>query len=802
MLDVAYPRVRPGPPRPSRILMPTSMAAHSGLERHEVPGCGAVLIAVAAGDRVTVVNTEGGQRAELVAADDTGRIDAGLVGAVADCDAAGLKSLLSGGAAMGSGLGRLYLGRLHLGGLRLGLQRRGIDLASAGAIALFEETTPAGAEQSFTVARAGVVIVAAPGTPMAPDSQQTATPIGVHIQRATRRLVGQFDLPDPLADPVLDLRVKSATAEAYFVKAGDYIQVIDVDGRQCTDFQCFSARKLDRGIEHALDVTTSRTLMGHAYSMPGLHSKYYDHDMLPLVEVVQDTVGRHDAFALACSSKYYDDIGYPGHANCSDNFNRVLAPHGVAARAGWMAVNLFFNTQIDAHGVLVSDEPWSRPGDYVLFRALTDLICVNSACPDDTSPANGWYLSDIHVRTYSGAETFQRAIATRATPNAEPKMTKETAFHPKTSTQTRNLVEYKGYWLPQVYSANGAIEEYWACREKAVVIDLSPLRKFEVTGPDAEALMQYTLTRDVKKLSVGQVVYSAMCYPHGGMIDDGTLFRLGRDQFRWIGGDDYGGVWLREQAQKLGLTVMVRSSTDQLHNLAVQGPNSREIMRRMIWTAPVQPSIEELGWFRFAIARIGGPTGAPVVVSRTGYTGELGYEIFCHPKDGPVVYDAVREHGRDLGLRPMGLAALDMVRIEAGLIFAGNDFSDQTDPFEAGIGFTVPLKSKTDDFIGRDALIRRKDHPSHRLVGLEIDANVDVGHGDPVHLGRAQIGVVTSATRSPILGRNIALARLDVAHAATGTAVEIGKLDGHQKRLPAEVVPLSHYDPKKTKPQS
>jgi len=172
---------------------------------------------------------------------------------------------------------------------------------------------------------------------------------------------------------------------------------------------------------------------------------------------------------------------------------------------------------------------------------------------------------------------------------------------------------------------------------------------------------------------------------------------------------------------------MVRSSTDQLHNLAVQGPNSREIIKRMIWTAPHQPTIEELGWFRFTVGRVGGPSGAPVVVSRTGYTGELGFEVFCHPKDGSAVYDAVWQHGGDLGLRPMGLAALDMVRIEAGLIFAGYDFCDQTDPFEAGIGFTVPLKSKTDDFIGRAALLRRKEHPSRKFVGLEIDAAVDVG---------------------------------------------------------------------------
>jgi aminomethyltransferase len=792
MLDTAYPMVSPGPPRPSRILTPQGFSRHHGQERHVIPGGGATLLQLMTGDRLTLVNDEGGQPAELVAAALDGRIDTAILGQTANSTAEGLKAMLALGDAAGEGLARL----------RRGLMQRHIDLGKAGGLRLFGPETPTGARAELTALDDGWLVVAAPGLPMTPETQDTATPLTLLIQRAKPRMVGNFDLPDPLADPILDLRVKSATAESYFVKAGDYIQILDVDGRQCTDFQCFDARKLDKGIQHALDVTTSRTLMGHAYSMPGLHSKYFDQDWVPLVEVVQDTVGRHDAFAMACASKYYDDIGYPGHVNCSDNFNKALAQHGVDPRPGWMAVNLFFNTNIDSHGVLISDEPWSRPGDYVLFRALTDIVCVNSACPDDTSPANGWYLSDIHVRTYSGAEKFSRSIAYRPTPDSEPKMTKETAFHDRISQKTRNVVEYKGYWLPQAYSSNGALEEYWACRQAAVVLDLSPLRKFEVTGPDAEALMNWVLTRDMKKLSQGQVVYSAMCYDHGGMIDDGTAFRLGRDQFRWIGGDDYGGVWIREQAEKLGLNAMVRSSTDQLHNLAVQGPNSREIIRRMIWTAPHQPTVEELGWFRFTIGRVGGPTGAPVVVSRTGYTGELGFEIFCHPKDGSAVYDAVWANGEDLGLRPMGLAALDMVRIEAGLIFAGYDFSDQTDPFEAGIGFTVPLKSKTDDFIGREALIRRKEHPSRKFVGLEIDANVDVGHGACLHVGRAQVGEVTSSIRSPLLGKNIALARVDVAHAAVGTALEVGKLDGQQKRLPAVIVPLSHYDPKKTRPQS
>lgn len=239
-----------------------------------------------------------------------------------------------------------------------------------------------------------------------------------------------------------------------------------------------------------------------------------------------------------------------------------------------------------------------------------------------------------------------------------------------------------------------------------------------------------------------------------------------------------------------------------MHNLAVQGPKSRDIIKQIVWTAPMQPSIGELEWFRFAVGRIGHFEGAPVVVSRTGYTGELGYEIFCHPKDALTVFDAVWEAGQEHGLKPMGLEALDMVRIEAGLVFAHYDFSDQTDPFEAGIGFTVPLKSKTEDFIGREALIKRKENPRYKLVGLDIDANDDVGHGDTVHIGRAQVGVVTSSTRSPILKKTIALARMDALHSEIGTDVEIGKLDGQQKRLPARIVPFAHYDPQKLKPRS
>ena len=467
-----------------------------------------------------------------------------------------------------------------------------------------------------------------------------------------------------------------------------------------------------------------------------------------------------------------------------------------------MAANFFFNTGIDAHGVMYADEPWSRPGDYVLLRAMTDLVCVSSACPDDTTPANGWTLTDIHLRSYAATARFQRASAWRATPDAEPIMTRETAFHAKFAELTRDFIEYKGFWLPNTFAGTDPVESYWACRDGVVVMDLSALRKFEVTGPDAEALLNWVLTRDVSKLGVGQVVYSAICHPHGGMIDDGTLFRLGAQNFRWIGGSDEGGIWMREEAARLGLNVLIRSSTDQMHNLAVQGPKSRELMAQIIWTPPHQPAVTELGWFRFTVGRIGGPQGVPVVVSRTGYTGELGYEIFCHPRQGDIVFDAVWQAGQPLGLRPMGLAGLDLVRIEAGLVFAGYDFSDQTDPFEAGVGFTVPLKSKAADFVGCDALIRRKDHPSRKFVGLQIDGQEPVGHGDPVRIGRAQVGEICSAMRSPRTGQMIALARLDVAHAAIGTAVEVGRLDGHQKRIAAQVSAFPHYDPQKERPRS
>ena len=194
--------------------------------------------------------------------------------------------------------------------------------------------------------------------------------------------------------------------------------------------------------------------------------------------------------------------------------------------------------------------------------------------------------------------------------------------------------------------------------------------------------------------------------------------------------------------------------------------------------------------------------GIPLIVSRTGYTGELGFEIWCHPSNATIVWDKVMEAGKDEGLIPAGFAALDLLRIEAGLILFGNEFDGQQDPFEAGIGFSVPLKSKTEDFIGRENLIKRKENPQKKLVGLELIGKEIANHGDCVHIGRSQVGIITSGCISPTLNKNIALCRIDVGHSELGNDVEIGKIDGHQKRIPAKIVGFPHYDPKKTKVRS
>lgn len=766
-------------PRVSHPREPGLFARAPNLERYRVAAGGVTLVDLQPGDGLHVIDVEGRQTCALLALDAGGRsalASWGLSGSTACC----------------------VPGRIGQA-----LQRRGIDAQALPlAASLWDADSPPGYSRQFVAEDALLVIVAAPAEATAVDRQYRPSELRLIVTRANPSPLLLPALPEPLGDVLDEFTLRAGTAHGYTVAKGQYIQVLDVAGRQCSDFVALDRRALDRGVELDLDQTVTRTLNGSAYPAPGLFSKFFDRHMQPMLEVVQDTVGRHDSFALACAARYYETHGYFGHDNCSDNLSRVLAPHGVQARNGWPAINFFFNTGIDAHQQMTLDEPWSRPGDYVLLRAMTDLLCGSTSCPDDIDPANGWNPTDIHVRIYSEKERFSIAMSTRTTADADPILTRESAFHSRTRALTGSFTDYRNWWLPLRYDGYGVTEEYLGCRERVAVMDLTALRKFEIIGPDAEALLQYCLTRDIRRLAVGQVVYSAMCHAHGGMLDDGTLLRLGPDNFRWICGEDYAGVWLREQAEKLGMKVWVKSASEQIHNLAVQGPLSRELLQQMVWTPPTQPSVETLGWFRFLVGRLDGFDGCPLMISRTGYTGELGFEVWCQPEDAERVWDRIWQLGQPLGLVPLGLEALDLLRIEAGLIFAGYEFSDQTDPFEAGIGFSVPLKNKTDDFIGRDALLRRSAHPSHKLVGLHLSGNETAHHGDPVYQGRAQVGVITSACRSPLLASTIALCRVDVSCAEPGTELEIGKVDGLQKRISATVSAAIFYDPDKSRVRS
>lgn len=756
-----------------------------GVERYVVPGGGSRGIKIDKGDEITVVDREGLQLGEMVFFAPDGSSDAGMIGAKGSGQAEHLINLLNSGDLSG----RKVL---------IALETSGFDIKNGDAIRIFEEGSNSGDNVDFFASSDGLLIVSAPGEKMLPQAQNGSTELIVYVRRSNPgQGKGGMAPPDPLADPILDLNIQPGSATAYEVKKGEYIQVLDVQGRECSDFQAFSLRALDRGLERDIDPTTTRSLMGSLYPTPGIFSKYWTSDQEALIEIVQDTCGRHDTFGLACTARYYEDLGYPGHVNCSDNMNIDLAKFNIKPRGGWPAINFFFNTMLDETNAIGMDEPWSRPGDYVMLKALTDLVCISTGCPCDVDPANGWNPTDIQVRTYRENEDFKRSIGWRKTPEADVENTKQTAFHECFARHTRDFSEYNGYWLANKMTNQGAIAEYWACRERAAIMDLSPLRKYEITGPDAEELMQFCVTRNMKKLSVGGVVYTAICYDHGGMIDDGTVFRLGETNFRWIGGNDDSGLWIRKVAQERGLNAWVRSSTDHHHNVAVQGPKSVDILSDVIWTPPTQATVRELEWFRFTIGRLGDFHGPSVVVSRTGYSGERGYEVFCHPKDAVEIFDSIWAAGKKYDMVPLGLEALDMLRIESGLIFAGYEFNDQIDPFEAGIGFTVPLKTQTDNFVGRKAIEQRKENPQRKLVGLDLEGGEVPSNGDCIRVGKAQVGEITSAMKSPILGKVIALARVDITHSEIGADVEVGQLDGLQKRLKAKIVKFPHFDPMK-----
>ena len=761
-----------------------------GVERHVVNAGGLTGLQIFPDDEIEIINDEGNQICEIICFDKDGKSELAILNLKENSNKSFIKEILK--KKDESSLATNFQ-----------LKKRNLDLNKSHSSILFDEKTPSGEKIKLKSKDKCYVIFSAPQNDMLVSEQNPSGDLILFVKRA--KITNDKELsiiPDPVFEPHYEKNIDRQTAISFQVKEGDYIQIISPAGRQCSDFVAFDTRKLDKKIEKGLDWQTTRTFMGNTFPGPGLFSKFYDTDHEPLVEVIRDTVGKHDTFNLACTSKYYEDAGYFGHPNCSDNLNNAMAAYGVEKQKGWQAINLFFNTSATGLNSVISDESFARPGDYVMFRALKDLTIGTTACPSDIDACNSWNPTDIFVRTYDKKKEFSKSFAFRMKTDSEKKLTRNSGFYERTSKLTRNFIDARGFWLPNDYTKHGVVEEYNACRENAVLIDLSSLRKFEIIGPDAEELMNYTLTRNIKKLSVGQIVYSAMCYENGMMFDDGTLFRLSETGFRWICGDEYAGEWLKEVAQKKKFKVNIKNSTDQISNVSIQGPKSREILKKMIFAPPTQPAIDELEWFRFSICRVEELQGIPLIVSRTGYTGELGYEIWCHPKDAPKVWDKLMEYGKDDNLIPAGFAALDKLRIEAGLILFGNEFDGQQDPFEAGIGFAVPLKSKEEDFIGKSVLKERKANPQKKLVGLELIGKEPSGHGDCVHVGRSQVGVITSGCLSTTLNKNIALCRIDNQYSEIGTEVEVGKIDGHQKRISAKVVAFPHFDPKKTRVRS
>ncbi len=672
---------------------------------------------------------------------------------------------------------------------------RGGKFADAKAIAVFDSATEAGECFIFKMRQAARLFVVAPSAPGFIE-QGGGGALQVEIQPPDRS--NDVALPEPLGEVVDEWRITRGTAHAYTVQKGRYIQIIDVEGQQCSDFMAMRADALDAGVERHIDSTVSRTMSRSAYPLPGLHDKFFDQDIRPLLAVRQDTVGRHDTFALACTARGYEERGFPGHLNCSDNISDAFEPYGIQRRRAWPAINFFFNSWINfSDHSLTSDEAWSRPGDYVAMQALTDLGCVSTACPDDVDPINGWTPTDIHVRVYEESSPLTHSVVWRANPEDAGKMTAESAFHPRTSKLTSSYHVARDLWMPAQYDATGAIAEYWACKHAATLQDMSGLRKFDVVGPDAFELLQTCLTRDVSKLSVHRGMYALMCDERGSVLDDGTLFRLEDTAFRWCCGSDNSALHLREKAAEFDLNARVLSPGNRMVNLALQGPASRDILREIVFTQPSRPSLDNLKWFGFTIARLHDRDGPMFMLCRTGFTGELGFELFCDRDDAVVIWDGVMNAGASYGLVPMGGQALDMLRIEAGLMIAGAEFGPDVDAMESGLGFAVDFKKS--DFIGRAALERNASAVRRKLVGLHLTGNEAPLQGDAIFVDREQVGVITSACFSPQLGHAIAIARVAVENSDIGMNVEVGKLDGHTKRLPAQVVGLPFLDPKREK---
>lgn len=342
-------------------------------------------------------------------------------------------------------------------------------------------------------------------------------------------------------------------------------------------------------------------------------------------------------------------------------------------------------------------------------------------------------------------------------------------------------IDFGGWELPVQFL--GIQKEHDAVRQQAGLFDVSHMGEFKVTGKFAEAFLQKMTTNDVTKLSDGQAQYSLMCYPDGGVVDDLLVYRITADQYMVVvnaSNIDKDYDWLREH---LVGDVLLENISNELALLALQGPNSAAIMDALGTT----PEVTGLLPFHFAAdVSIG---DAKALVSRTGYTGEDGFEIYVPAERAGAVWTALLAAGEPLGLVPAGLGARDTLRFEARLPLYGQELSKTISPLEAGVGFFVKLSKE--NFVGRDALLEQKAHGSPRkLVGIEmIDRGIPRSHY-PVFAGDKLIGEVTTGTQSPTLKRNLGLALIEADYAELGTELWV-EIRG--KRLKAEVIKTPFY---------
>ncbi|MGN7357898.1 glycine cleavage system aminomethyltransferase GcvT [Paenibacillus sp. SAF-054] len=342
-------------------------------------------------------------------------------------------------------------------------------------------------------------------------------------------------------------------------------------------------------------------------------------------------------------------------------------------------------------------------------------------------------------------------------------------------------IDFGGWELPVQFS--GIHKEHEAVREAAGLFDVSHMGEFLVKGPQAESFIQHVTVNDVKTLVPGQAQYSAMCYPDGGVVDDLLVYKLEEQSYMLVvnaSNIDKDWEWLQQHLED---GVQLTNESEGTALIALQGPKAENILSPL-----VSEDLSKLGAFHF-LQQV--PLlGASVLLSRTGYTGEDGFEIYLPAADAPSVWKGLLEHGEGSGLLPAGLGARDTLRFEAKLPLYGQELSQDISPLEGGIGFFVKL-NQADDFIGKEALQRQKNNGVPRkLVGVEmIERGIPRSHY-PVYAGDKQIGEITTGTQSPTLKRNLGLALIDSSHAAIGTPLEV---DIRGKRLKAEVVSVPFY---------